>query len=65
MNSRRRIGHPLKLLVGQPIAVRVAGERVASRGGANLLRPFLQRVRRLLAHQSIRRSAASYLLLGQ
>jgi hypothetical protein len=35
--------------VGQPIAVRVAWERVASRRGANLLRPFLQRVGLLLA----------------
>jgi hypothetical protein len=46
--------------VGQPIAVAVAWERVASRRGANLLRPFLQRVRRLLAHRFIRRSAAPY-----
>jgi hypothetical protein len=49
MNSRRRIRHPLKLLCGQPIAVRVAWERVASGPGANLLRRFLQRLRRLLA----------------
>ena len=34
-------------------------------GGANLLRPFLQRVRRLLAHDFTCRTAASYLLLGE
>ena len=32
MNSRRRIGHASKPLCGQRIAVRVAWERVASRG---------------------------------
>ena len=38
---------------GRPIAARVAWERVASRREANLLRPFLQRVRQLLADSAI------------
>src|SRR5262249_39753155 len=37
----------------QPIVVRVAWERVASRRGANLLRPFFRRVRWLLAQRRI------------
>jgi hypothetical protein len=52
MNCRRRIRHPLKLLCGQPIAVRVAWERVASRRGANLLRTFLHRMSPNLAQGS-------------
>jgi hypothetical protein len=45
MNCLRRIDHASKTLYGQRIAVRVAWERVASRWGANFLRPFLQRGR--------------------